>query len=88
MCLPCFGVVQRAVAHVALILGHAHSAMGARLGGARVVGQLAAGAVKESRTPAARLCGVNKAHPKELLIKATGSKIIRAKGQPQPDCVG
>lgn len=60
--LPCFSVVQRAVAHVTLGFGYTHSAVGTWLGGTRVVGQLAAGAVEESCTPAARLCRVNKTH--------------------------
>lgn len=85
ICLPC--VVQWAVAHVTLSLGYALPAVGARLGGAQVVSQLAPGTVEESRTPAVRLCGVNKT-PRHLrqgrLIKATASfpyrhKIIKAK---------
>lgn len=87
MCLPCLRVLTRAVAQVTLIHGHAHPAVGARLGGAWVVGQLASGAVEESCTPAARLCRANKT-PRHLrqeqLIKATASlpyrhEIIKAK---------
>lgn len=56
MRLPCFHVVHRAVAHVTLSLWHTHPAMGAWLGGTRVVSQVALLTVEESCAHAMGLC--------------------------------
>lgn len=54
---PCAVVAHRAVADVTLRLGYTHPSVGTRLGGTRVVGELAVSAVEVSWTSAPWLCG-------------------------------